>query len=1116
MLEEEDLEVAGGGGGGGGGMSLQAEVERLTAELQEANEEKLQAARYGLAVLEESATLKTKHVHLEEEHEALKLELQQLREALADSVSSQKRAVADGETREECLLQETASKEAAMATRMEELQAELKQARLAQANTMAEIERMAVVSTQMKKVQSMEKVMEMYCLLVNSALSVQLVRELVEFEALKVDLTQKDEEQDLLRAQLEEAGRLKEIAERQLDEALEALKEEREQKNSLKRELAAHTLNPFDSVVHLDLQLDDSLDGGKDKEGGEDGEGDQDSGYNNSKGGEKQRCSTPRNSDIFLRPQAPGLVADLLSELHLSDSQKLKQQVLQLEKEKGMLTDTVQDLQEQLVQSKEILDEHKVKVEQLSQRLEAMEGCSNLSNGVEAKNEDDFYELDAKSAEVLECRMRAANAELMQLRDELREAGNHCKTLDERYKQEKERWRAEAQELADKIRQCIAASRQDQERIGQLEREIGATRRVATDSEGHLSATQEELLAFSEELANLYHHVCVCNNLTPRRVTLDYYREGARSGRHHHSNTNHHHGAFRKQRRSAEAFGKGVHSVDVDLERGSGDTSPTCGSCPGSPTMEFRDPTNVRNLVALIRCQIKHLQVAVDLCRQRGTLPSPSVVSFSESDRDADALLEEVLKLKSLLSTKREQIATLRTVLKANKQTAELALSNLKTKYETEKTMVSETMVKLRNELKALKEDAATFSSLRVMFASRCDQYVTQLDEMQRQLAAAEDEKKTLNSLLRMAIQQKLALTQRLEDLEAPLHSHSNGGSPRRSRTKQLSTKSGRAPRSPMRNSPRASPVMMASTGPQTMSGHLRALSRSLHGSPVRHASSSSSLSSSFSSEPLALPSTSTQSLVSVGLARDATFVRSRGSTSSRSLDDTLGGLGPFAILSQQPRVADVQSKNINVCAPRRNNTFIKVRRASLPASSTTPSSSRSSDNLASKGSVPVAVRSERTSRVKMQENDLRSHSKHSAEHMVLKKQSNISKSRSMEANSVNRSQGTVVPSSKSPPAQRRLSVASSSGQTSSFSQFSRDQKSSVTSSMRSSSRVANHSASSSNSMGEHSNPRRDNERQQDVRKKRQAGTDAVRRSAHAKRSSEPNRSMSREHKHIK
>lgn len=52
------------------------------------------------------------------------------------------------------------------------------------------------------------------------------------------------------------------------------------------------------------------------------------------------------------------------------------------------------------------------------------------------------------------------------------------------------------------------------------------------------------------------------------------------------------------------------------------------------------------------------------------------------------------------------------------------------------------------------------------LFCLRCDEYVTQLDDMQRQLAAAEDEKKTLNSLLRMAIQQKLALTQRLEDLE--------------------------------------------------------------------------------------------------------------------------------------------------------------------------------------------------------------------------------------------------------------------------------------------------------------------------------------------------------------
>lgn len=61
-------------------------------------------------------------------------------------------------------------------------------------------------------------------------------------------------------------------------------------------------------------------------------------------------------------------------------------------------------------------------------------------------------------------------------------------------------------------------------------------------------------------------------------------------------------------------------------------------------------------------------QVAVDLCRQRGAMPYSGLSSSGEAERDAESLLEEVLKLKSLLSTKREQIATLRTVLKANKQ----------------------------------------------------------------------------------------------------------------------------------------------------------------------------------------------------------------------------------------------------------------------------------------------------------------------------------------------------------------------------------------------------------------------------------------------------------------
>lgn len=57
-------------------------------------------------------------------------------------------------------------------------------------------------------------------------------------------------------------------------------------------------------------------------------------------------------------------------------------------------------------------------------------------------------------------------------------------------------------------------------------------------------------------------------------------------------------------------------------------------------------------------------------------------------------------------------------------------------------------------------------SGLRAMFGARCEEYVTTVDELQRQLTAAEEEKKTLNQLLRLAVQQKLMVNQRLEELE--------------------------------------------------------------------------------------------------------------------------------------------------------------------------------------------------------------------------------------------------------------------------------------------------------------------------------------------------------------
>lgn len=152
---------------------------------------------------------------------------------------------------------------------------------------------------------------------------------------------------------------------------------------------------------------------------------------------------------------------------------------------------------------------------------------------------------------------------------------------------------------------------------------------------------------------------------------------------------------------------------------------------------QFGDAAVVKTNLATVKDQLKYLKASIEssleLSKKKlstGSRP-PSDSENSTAELDLQESQEQVVKLKSLLSTKREQIATLRTVLKANKQTAELALSTLKSKYDTEKCIVSETMLKLRNELRLLKEDAATFSTLRAMFAARCEEYSTQVDEMQ-------------------------------------------------------------------------------------------------------------------------------------------------------------------------------------------------------------------------------------------------------------------------------------------------------------------------------------------------------------------------------------------------
>lgn len=338
---------------------------------------------------------------------------------------------------------------------------------------------------------------------------------------------------------------------------------------------------------------------------------------------------------------------------------------LQMEREKVGLLATLQDTQKQLEQARGALSEQQEEVNRLTENLSALQ---RLQAGKERRtaldsekerdsHEDgDYYEVDINGPEILACKYRVALAEAGELREQLKALCSAHEASEAWHAEEKGRHEAECQALTEKVSLLEKASCQDRERLVRLQTELKKVSDVAGETQGSLSVAQDELVTFSEELASLYHHVCMCNNETPTRVVLDYYREGpAGAGR-----------------CSPEARGR--HSPVLPkgpaaAEGGAGDSNPSPSSSLPSPLSDpRREPMNIYNLIAIIRDQIRHLQAAVDRTTELSRQRLASQELGPAVDKDREALMEEILKLKSLLSTKREQITTLRTVLKANKQ----------------------------------------------------------------------------------------------------------------------------------------------------------------------------------------------------------------------------------------------------------------------------------------------------------------------------------------------------------------------------------------------------------------------------------------------------------------
>lgn len=680
------------------GLDLKREIERITLDLQQACQEKVQAAEYGLAVLEEKQRLQEKYDDLEIALEKEKYELSQATEQISLLQSKYDVLAQKIDQKQGNIVQECSTRESAFATRVSELQVEVKNLKKGERVALRDCEalkqQLATLQKNYDTLYDQRKQLaqdvkdrklresqfnDEYNLLEEENTYLQkavskLKQTLVEFEGLKVENKSLLDEVDSLQLQLHVTTSARDQFEKQLHEALDSVKEQRERHAQYQKEI--HDLKQKSIMKTWNMELKDFSENPIIKQ------------------------ITEELKDMQPAP-ASGLVDDLLKELQFTEMRELEEQLRIVNQEK-------QDL-----------------VQQLSKKSEATQGEATIpSNGHRSNSVDysdpeegDEYTMNNKSNELLELketnkqlcsRETVYQMEIKRLSEEIDELKELQKDVENEKNVLLQNSKGESKSLSDELLALKSKLRESQNSVKSLESEISMLKEVAGESQGSLNCTLDEL-------RNVYNDLLRLNRTISENV---------------------------HEKKEAN-----VPSVPLNKS-----------SDRGTPEECFKLMTRVKE-------QLRILQLTLSkLLSEKSCATTPA--NLSDQAHENLQLKEQLLKLQSLVATKREQISTLRTVLKANKSTYEVALANLKSRYENDKDIQAETNSQLKRQIKALKSECLTFTSMRSMFAARCDEYMKQLVEKEQVIKAAEEEKRTLNNLLKTAIQQKIAVKQKLEEFE--------------------------------------------------------------------------------------------------------------------------------------------------------------------------------------------------------------------------------------------------------------------------------------------------------------------------------------------------------------
>ncbi|VDL19271.1 unnamed protein product [Hymenolepis diminuta] len=715
------------------------EIEQLQSSLKEALREKYEAAQYGLRLLEEKDSLQAKLDENEEVLAQLKRELRLTQEKCDEQNELNRKMSRVGFQEEDDLLSRTANREEQLSNRIKDLEHDLKNTKIKYERQMTENDK---IHQMMQEIQTkyddgektrLELKQEIKAM---KAKETQLLSELdelesenlelqknvlvlktsqIEFESLKHELKRGQEENDLMHVQLEEVTRLKRITEKSLEEALESLQIEREQRHNLKKELDSRLA--YESFYHL----------------------------NTIQNGLAQATQAQLLDENIGRSQGGGDTIgkkgeNLFSELQLSETTQFKAEMT--------------DLQHKLEEAQRSAELASSEVNSKQDRINQLQDELDLIMGVQKRADTEFDANEAGEEEsALKRSLRQTETRYSVALRQIASMQHDLWRYQELEKMNVDPALADETGLKSEVLKLRKELENRRDEIKHLKERIDNGAEAAQEVGIKTAGVSVFLRKGFSELLNLYMLVCVELKETPSKQVCDL-----------------------ASRSSIPLDSNNATSITDDSTA----SDPTVDASAAVGSSVITEPVTPDMLKKQVEDQITvlgHLRHAVQMFAEKNARMAQNVANgTSKFTNDAvEELNSEILQLRAKLTVKREQIASLRSVLKKNKSVAETALANLKQKYENEKAIVTDTLRNLRAELKMLKEDASTYTSIRAMFTEKHEEFVQQMDQLQQKLNKAEEEKRTLNSILRLAIQQKLSLTQRIEALEMELFAANPG-----------------------------------------------------------------------------------------------------------------------------------------------------------------------------------------------------------------------------------------------------------------------------------------------------------------------------------------------------